>query len=298
MKSKFILQYACVLFLGMMYCNCVKAQLNSLGTGYFQNQYLYNPAMSGLNEKQANLGTGYRKYGNVTNGPQSIYLLGDYGFNAKMGVGVNVFFDKAGLINTSKIMGTYTYHMQVGSEDQKVHFGLSLGGVQTRLNNKEITGDIDDPSLYNFNDQHMKFETDFGVAYTDGKLNVQAALPNMISTFRNDEKNLANRSIFFAAASYKVKVSEEADGITIEPKIAFRGIKGNSSIFDAGANVTFLEDKLNVFGLYHTNKSITAGAGIKIASFAQITALYSTQASELKTYSGGDFEIGLRFNLK
>jgi type IX secretion system PorP/SprF family membrane protein len=272
------------------------AQLYTFGAGYFQNQYLLNPAMSGLENGKGHVGAGYARQGNVSNTPTSIYLNGDYGFGGNMGVGLNVYSDRAGLLNATKVMATYTYHIRLGSEEQRLHLGISAGGQQYRLNFQDVNGDLNDPSLYSYNNQNsMKFEMDAGLAYTDGKLNIQAAFPNLASYARKDIGTVANRPTFFLSGSYKLKVDDDEDGVSVEPKIAFRGITGNDNILDAGANLVFLKDVLNIFGLYHTSKNVTVGAGIKILEFAQATVIYTTQSADFKAYSRGDFELGLKF---
>jgi len=272
------------------------AQLNSFGAGYFQNQYLFNPAMSGLVVKHGSIGAGFRKQGDVDGAPVSMFLTGDYRFGGNMGVGVNVFYDKAGIQNTAKVMATYNYHVQVGTEEQLLHFGLSVGGVQARLDNTKIVGNPDDPALYNFNDRYMKFESDFGIAYTSPGLNVQAAFPNLVSYFSKDTKNVANRATFFTAVSYKLDVSGDKS-VIIEPKAVFRGIQGNSNLIDAGANVSALHERINVFGLYHSSKSFSVGAGLKISDFVNLGISYTTAPSSLRPYSGGDMEAALKFTL-
>ncbi|PZR28760.1 MAG: hypothetical protein DI535_04855 [Citrobacter freundii] len=295
MKKSSFIKYAGVLLSGMLFFQKGISQLNIPGTGYFQNQYLLNPAMSGQTAKQVRFGMGYQQSGNIKDGPQTYYLTGDYGFNERVGAGINLFYDKAGLVNTYKVMGTYSYHIPL-DERHQLHFGLSAGGVQHRLNNRSISGDLDDPLLYNYNDQFMRFEADFGMAYTDGKLTVQAAAPNLVSTFRKGDKDLVNRALFFGTVSYRLNLSDDNEDWSVEPKVAYRGIKGIKSIIDAGANLTY-KDIVNVFGMYHTNKSASAGVGLKVSNVVQVTALYNTQASEFKTYSGGDYAIGLLIQL-
>jgi type IX secretion system PorP/SprF family membrane protein len=301
MKNKINLQFILMVLLCLLIFCKGNAQINNFGTGYFQNQYVFNPAMSGLEAKKGNIGAGFRKSGDVKNGPQSAYLNGDYAFNEKTGAGVNLFYDRAGLINTLKVMATYSYHVQLDAAGaKKLHFGLSVGGIQKRLNNGDVHGDLDDPSLYNFNDQFMHFEADFGMAYTDDKLTIQAAAPNLVSTFGKNKNNItdvADRQIYFAAVSYKIRPTDNEDGLVIEPKVAYRGIKHSNSILDAGANFSFKKELVNVFGLYHSNKSLSAGAGLRISNIVQATFLYNTQSSDFKAYSTGNYEIGLRFKL-
>ncbi len=299
--NRYFLHHIIFAMLGLLLVKQDRAQDNTFGAGYFQNQYLFNPSMSGLKSGQATIGAGYRKQGTINNAPVSVYGSADYGCSNTLGAGVNIFSDKAGLLTTTKIMGSLSYHVRLGQNEQRLHFGVSAGGVQRRLNMIDINGDPSDPTLVQYNDQSMQFEMDGGLAYTDKYLTVQAALPNLVSYTRHYEKDIADRPTFFLSASYKWVVQgdeEEEDEITVEPRIAYRGFAGNENILDAGANMTFLGQRVNLFGIYHSTKNITAGAGLRILKFAQATVIYSSQPSTLKAYSKGDLELGLLFFLK
>ena len=98
------------------------AQLNPFGAAYFQNQYLFNPAMAGT-EQKLKLNVAYRKeWNDISNGPVNQYLSGDFGLSDKVGVGLKVINDKAGVLSTTGAMATYSYHIGI-SDKQKLHFG-------------------------------------------------------------------------------------------------------------------------------------------------------------------------------
>ena len=271
------------------------------GTGYFQNQYLFNPAMSGVKVHQANIAGSFAfQNSDVENKPSSLALTADYGFNRNIGGGLQAFSEKTGLINTTKIAATYSFHMNLGSDEKSLHLGLSGQGYQSRLDLGGVVGDLADPTLQFF-DRKMHFEAAFGAGYTDNNWNIQASMPNLVTLFKDksDELlNLLNTQIVFASASYKAVLYDEGDNsIDVEPKIAYRGYKGvQQNIFDAGANFNFNEYGLNVYGIYHTNKSVTAGLGFKILNAAEVMASYTSQTPELNRYSfGSNFEFGLKF---
>jgi type IX secretion system PorP/SprF family membrane protein len=268
-------------------------------TGYFQNQYLFNPAMSGVKNGEGALGAAYTKPTNIPNAPTTVALTGNYGFSESGAIGLNVVYDHAGLLNTTRIMGTYGYTLKLSNvNDDRLAFGLSIGGVQRRLNSGDIMGDPNDPVLYGYNDQKMKVEADLGAAYIGKSLTVQAAFPNMVSYFRKENDNVADLATFFTAVSYKIRTADDDDAIVVEPKAVFRGVKGTDNIVDFGANVTALKELINVFGMYHTSKSVTFGAGLKVIDAIQITVAYNTQASDLTAYSAGGLEFGLRYMFK
>ncbi len=72
-------------------------------------------------------------------------------------------------------------------------------------------------------------------------------------------------------------------------------MKGSDNIIDAGANITL--KMINLFGLYHTSKNITAGAGLKIADKLVVSAMYTSAGSAMRQYTDGSFEVGLNFSL-
>jgi len=267
------------------------AQLNPYGAGYFQNQYLFNPAMAGYQQK-LNVNLAYRKeWVDIPDGPVNQYLTGDYGLSDRVGARLKITNDKAGVLSTTEAMATYSYHIAV-SDNQNLHFGLSAGVWNRRVDNSRLNGEPGDASVMSAG--RTQFDADFGVAYNYDRLTVQGAFPNMVSYFQKNETDAVDKPTFFAAASYKVNVSNNED-ITLEPKVAYRGVKGYDQIVDVGANVDF-SNRVNVFGVYHTTKNITAGAGLNLFNKLAITANYTSASSVLKTYTDGTIEIGLRFS--
>jgi len=283
---------AFVLGLATFNVTTVKAQLNPLASQYFQNQYLFNPAMAGLN-KGLNINLAYSKQGYGIDGAQTTQAVSaDYQMD-KVGLGVNVYNQFAGVFRNTRAMLTYAYHLPLAGNDQKLSFGLSAGVVNNHINIGDVYGDQSDPTLANYNsNKATSVDGDFGIAYTDSKLTVQGTLPNLKSLFK-DNGSTAEREVFFTAVSYKLF---DPANVSLEPKVAYRQVKGFTNIVDAGANLSFNNDLFILQGLYHSSKSATFGVGYNMAGYA-LTAYYTTNTSTLSAYSNGDFEVSLKFNL-
>jgi type IX secretion system PorP/SprF family membrane protein len=281
---------------------CIKADAQNavFGSAYFQNQYVFNPAMSGLNAQEFNLNTAYQApFNSVPGGPRALYATADYGFNNQVGAGLSVINDKAGLFSNTRIAGTYSFHIKAGEQNQQINFGVSAVGILERLDIYDITGNPSDPLIYNFNNRSMQFEGDFGIAYTDDKLTAQATMPNMVALFGNKLRDVLEEQTLFAAVAYKFNLNESPESIIIEPKVAFRGYKDYQNVVDGGANVIFLKDVFSVYGMYHTNKAVSLGAGVKLLDAIQLTAAYNTQTSALQNFPlSTNFEVGLRYFVK
>jgi type IX secretion system PorP/SprF family membrane protein len=263
-------------------------------SAYFQNQYIVNPAMAGF-EKGLNLNLGLQQqFNSVPGSPKMQNFTADYRPGDNVGLGLNVNSDQSGLISRTRVMATYAYHLPVGEED-KLNFGLSFGINNVYIDYNKIVGDPNDVSVGLFNRRTVYVDGDLGLAYTSSRLTVQGAVPNLRSIFFKDDQELqALRNTFFTAISYKLPLS--GNNFTVEPKLAYRGVKGFDDIFDAGANLDMPDYNLSVSGFYHSNKSATLGVGI---SFKPVNVLlaYSNNTGSLNSYANNTFELGLKINL-
>lgn len=272
-----------------------QALLEPSGTQYFQNQYLSNPAMAGL-EKGLHLNAAYRKqWSGIDGAPVTKFFTADAAVGNRVGAGLNIFNDVAGLINRTRVALTYAYHLPLSDADHQLHFGLSLAWNVQRVDYKNLNGDAMDPSVGAFNRRDNYFEAEYGMAYTDTKLTLQASIPNIRSLVTGDNKAVDGGGIFFTAASYRFALDETIT--SVEPKICYRGVRGYDNIIDAGVNVSLLNNVANVMAMYHTSKSVTAGIGVKILETVAVQAMYTTQTGGVKTYVDGTYEVGVTVNL-
>jgi len=273
----------------------LSAQINPLGSMYFQNQYLGNPAMAGT-ERGMDLNLALRKQWTNIPGSQSIQTLtGEYGLSDKVGVALNIFNDQSGLFRHTRSVATYAYHLPLGDAAQHLSFGLSLGLMNERISTEDINGDPNDAMAASYNDRENYLDGDFGLAYVGSRLTFQAALPNMKSFLKKDlNSSSVDRSTFFSAISYKLSLSEGVEGFGLEPKVVYRGVRGFDNILDAGANLTYA-NRLNLFGMYHSTNAATFGVGMNYNSFG-VSGMYTTATSALSNYANGNFELSI--NLK
>lgn len=281
------------LITGVICCtNTVKAQLNPLATQYFQNQYLFNPAMAGLSQGFI-VNANYSKLGLSVDGLQNTEALSaEYQFN-KVGLGFNVVNQFSGLFRTTRAVVTYAYHLPVGSDGQKLNFGLSGGIVNQHVEVTNIIGDQTDLTVARYNDNKQNYvDGDFGVSYTAKKLTVQGALPNLKTLFK-DNGSTSEQEKFSTSVSYKFL--DPAD-ISVEPKLVYRDVRGFKQIVDGAVNVAFNNNAFSLQGIYHSSNSATFGFGFNMAEYS-VLGYYTTNTTTLNAYSNGNYEISLRVNL-
>lgn len=271
------------------------ALIEPSGNQYFQNQYLANPAFAGIDTGLHVNGSYRHQWSGIDGAPVTRFFTADYAAGKRVGVGVHLFNDVAGLINRTRAALTYAYHLPLNDRGQQLSFGLSLGVNVQRIDTKSVNGEVYDPSIGSFNRRDDYFEAELGMAYTNGKLNVQGAFPNVRSLVSGDNKTVDGGSIFFTAASYKFTISDAIS--SVEPKICYRGVRGYDNIVDIGVNIAVLNNVANVMTMYHTSKSLTTGIGVNIMKTVAIQAMYTSQTGGIKTYVDGTYEIGATIHL-
>ncbi|MES2653156.1 MAG: PorP/SprF family type IX secretion system membrane protein [Bacteroidota bacterium] len=271
----------------------VNAQLNPLGAQYYSNEYLINPAYAGK-EKGLKLNAAYRKlWGGVPGAPLTQNITADYGFN-RVGLGLNVNNESAGLLKQTRVVGSYAYHLPLDSGRSQLHFGISMGVMSQQLDNNSVNGNPNDISIGDYNGRRSYIDGDFGIAYTSDKFSIQAAIPNLNDFLNKSKANVADIVTFYSAISYNFNLKGEME---LEPKIAFRGVRNYDSMIDFGARMAFGGRKLFLTGIYHSNESTTFGIGLDFKKKYMISGMYTTETSALNTYANGSFELNLRINL-
>lgn len=272
------------------------AQLNPLAAQYYSNRFLINPAYAGSTDG-IKVNAAYRKlWSNVPGSPLTQSITADYG-KGKVGVGLNVYNESAGLQRQTRVTGTYAYHLQLGQEQQQLHFGVSLGFMSQRLENSDIYGNPNDPMVGQYNDRKTYLDGDFGIAYTSATFSLQASIPNLKSVLKKDVIKLADVTTFYAASSYHFKLTEGAEGIDLEPMVAYRGVQGFDNIWDAGAQLEIANQQVFITGMYHSTKNATFGLGMDFKKKYLVGGNYTTQTSALSGYTNGSFELNLRLSL-
>lgn len=289
MKNKI----AYIICLVLFSINASFAQLNPLTAQYYTNTYLANPAFAGYNQG-LNINASYRaQWTRIPGSPVVQNLTADYG-TEKVGIGLNINFDKAGLQRQSRVVGTYAYHLKLNNSDKALHFGLSVGFMQQRLSQQDLVGNINDPLAMNYNQRQTYIDGDFGIGYTSNRFRLEASLPNLNTFTKRDEIRVADVGTFYAAVSYKLDLATGAEGVDLEPKFAYRGIKGMDNMWDFGTQVSLANKQVNLTGMYHSNKSASFGLGLDYRKKLLINGFYTTQTSALTSYSNGSFELNIR----
>lgn len=268
------------------------AQINPMDAQLFHNQYLANPAKAGA-ETGAHLNLGYRNQWSSMPGSPRSQMISYEVQSKKIGLGLTVINDKAGLLNYTKVMGTYAYHLPLSNDKQFLHFGINLGVYKPNLNIDAVVADPNDPDLVNYNSRETLFDGDAGFAYSSERFSAEAVFYNLKGQLKGDFKNLVDNQLTFIAAEYAFPVADWS----VQSKIAYRGVRNYTDILDIGFNATTADQKLDFTAIYHSSKSASFGIGYVHRKNWHVLGVYNTPNATLSNYANGTFEVALRVHL-
>lgn len=287
-NTKNIVLFATLLFLS----SALSAQINPLGSQFFQNKYLANAAMAG-NEQGLNVNFGYRdQWSKIQGAPRTTSATAEYRAD-RVGLGLNFYKEQAGLLNNNSFKGTFAYHLPIGSDQQELHFGLSLGLNRLQINYQDIIADPNDPAAQAFNDRPSVVDGDFGFAYTNNKLTVEGAVSNIKNQLQADTKNTVDYNTFYSAVSYQFEFTDWK----MAPKVSYRGIKNYTNILDLAVELKTLSEDFGAIGMYHSNNSLSLGISYEHKKLWEIMSFYNTPAKDVSNYTNGAFELALRVHI-
>lgn len=302
------------------------AQQKPQYTQYIFNQYLLNPALSGI-ENYVDFKGGFRKqWAGISNAPQTSFVsanwaLGDnqlwsnpltsfpeqtggpmdqnYTQNymsspAHHGVGITAVLDKAGPLSRIDVNLTYAYHLQLNND-----FNLSLG-VAGGFSN--IALDVNalsfenggDPALSGTITNQIKPDLSVGLWLYGARLfagvSAQQLIPQKLSFTTNNFYNTGKEvPHFFATAGYKFFIDNDIAAI---PSIMVKYVQPTPVSFDLNMKVAF-KDRFWVGGSYRRDDSFAGMVGFNIGKLVNLTYSYDFTTSDLNQVSNGSHEIVL-----
>ncbi|MFD2584288.1 type IX secretion system membrane protein PorP/SprF [Pedobacter vanadiisoli] len=304
----------------------VFAQQKPQYTQYIFNQYLLNPALSGI-ENYLDFKAGYRKqWSGITDAPQTSFVsahwaLGDnqlwsnaltsfpeqtgnpmdrnYMQNymsspSHHGMGLTAVLDKTGPIKRLDANVTYAYHLQL-SNDFNLSAGVAAGISSISLDVNALTFDTPiDPIMNRALINQVKPDLSIGLWLYGARMfagvSVQQILPQKLSFTGDNNYNMGKEvPHYFATGGYKFFVDDEISAI---PSVMIKYVSPTPVSFDLNMKLAF-KDKIWLGGSYRRDDSFAAMAGFNIGKMVNLTYSYDFTTSQLNQVSNGSHEIVL-----
>lgn len=293
------IQFLAVLILAALVSNGQQLTASS-----FYDMYgpLHNPATAGSN-KYGQLGGLFRtQWSGMPGAPQTGMLFGNaYLPGAKLGIGGYLYNDVTGPTTRNGLQAAIAYHIPM-KNDASFSLGLEARVQQFSYDRKQLQGSLgpNDPVIQG-NENRIKGDAGFGVAYTSKKLQVGASVSQLIQSKLNlyegagtpNEEAMLYRH-YYLHGNYSWNV----DNVTkIVPNLLF--IYLPNAPLEVQGGVRVVHNDLFWYGLtWRANQAWLVSAGVKIKERFNIGYSFDIYTTPLSIYDKGSngHEIMLRYD--
>ena len=301
------------------------AQQRPQYTQYIFNNYLINPAISGI-ENYIDLKAGYRtqwtglegapvtnyisvnaplgknflagdanSFGGQENNPMSRSYLQNYmAAEPHHGIGMHAVLDKAGPIDRVDVNATYAYHLGL-TDKLNIALGVAVGVSKISLDYSKINlENSQDPAIVATETDRLKPDLGAGLWIYGPKYFVGLSGQQLLGqtlNFTNNNQYTQGKAVphFFLTAGYKIFL---ADDIAAVPSVMIKKISPAPNSYDANLKLAF-RDKFWLGGSYRHNDSFSVLAGFNISYLFNLSYSYDFTTSDLANVSNGTHEIVL-----
>lgn len=264
---------------------------------------LINPSMAGSNGSM--VGVGYRtQWSGISGAPKTAVAFGSFDLpNQKIGLGGYIYNDQTGPTSRTGVQLAFAKHIPTGN-DGRFSLGIEARGLQYSIDRAKLSATLgSDPALGN-SDNQFKFDAGFGISYSNKKLQVGAAVTQLIqskldfytgNSTRSEEARLYRHYYLHGLYNWAI---DEAN--TITPHVLFTYLPNAPLEMQGGVRVDHKQLFWAGMG-FRLKQSITASAGIHITKKFMLGYsfdLYRNPVSIFDNGGGNAHEVMLRYKLK
>ncbi len=311
--------------------NAVFAQQKPHYTQYILNQYIVNPALTGI-ENYVDIKASHRmQWVGLQDAPVTTYLtihgpIGKSDFKTTAtsysvpgenprgknyweeyvpsrphhGWGVQVINDRTGPLNQFAAYGTYAYHIGL-TGSTNLAAGLGLGVTNMSLNTDKLQFNTAvDPAVYgsgvlnNFN-----FDMNVGLYLYSGDyfvgVSAQQVMPSKIDFSNNAIKKTEGKRVphLFATAGYRFLIG---DNFNFIPSLMVKYIQPAPVQVEVNGKLQY-QDLMWVGASYRHDDGVAAMVGLNVSNAFNVGYSYDYTTSRLNNYTKGTHEIVVGFTI-
>lgn len=315
----------------MILASAAVAQQKPHYTQYILNQYIINPALTGI-ENYVDVKASHRQqWVGLQDAPVTTYLtihgpIGKTDYNTTAtsqsvpgenprgknywqdyvaskphhGWGVQVINDRTGPFNQFSAYGTYAYHIGL-SPGVNLSAGIGAGVNNTSLNSDKLQFYTTvDPAVYTSGYlNNVRFDMNAGIYLysADYFVGVSAlqVVPSRIDYSNNAIKPVSGKSVphLFATAGYRFLLGEDFNFL---PSVMVKYLSPVPVQFEVNGKLLY-RDRLWAGASYRHEDGIAAMLGINISTVLNVGYAYDYTTSRLNNYTKGTHEVIVGFTI-
>ncbi|QMU29231.1 PorP/SprF family type IX secretion system membrane protein [Adhaeribacter radiodurans] len=304
----------------------LKAQQQPHFSQYMINNYILNPAISGI-EDYTDVKSGFRRQWMGLEGAPLTYYTSAHmplnktditvsalrnkdrrikriGLHQKArphhGIGVIAQVDKTGPLKSTSFNASYAYHIPFTNKI-KLSAGISGGTIKYRLNTNEVfLANQNDPTLYDNDISRLKFNLSVGLWLYSQRFYLGLAGNQLLRNNRDFETNgqysgpgsLQKHYVLTGGVRFDV-----APTIAIVPSVQVNVAFPSPASYDFNLKAIY-SDRFWVGSSYRHGDAFAGLAGVNISPILDLGYSYDVTTSELSSSNAGSHEIVIGFKLQ
>lgn len=277
-----------------------------------ESAFIYNPAITGTEEKNVFLLSGRKVWTKIKGSPTTINLAYHMPIeNKNIGIGAYFINDFTGPTSFTGVNLSFAYHIVFReynpgvSERQILSFGLSLSGIQYRINGSGLKLDQpDDNAIFVYRGSQFYPDAAFGVFYKSKKVEAGLSIPQLLhldvpvnARQTGEQSSLRKMQHYNAYFTYKFDLNPKRMNNRkhyLEPSVNIHYVI--NAPFQGLATLRYNYD--NIFFTevgYRSLSTIFLGAGFTISKQFSFAYAYDFNVNNVRTDLGSVHEIQLKY---
>jgi type IX secretion system PorP/SprF family membrane protein len=256
----------------------LRAQQSAQFSQYVFDELYINPAYAGYKE-DFYAHTSYRmQWAGMEGAPRTFVLGVDHMLRPQINLGLQLYNDRIGLLNTTSLMASYAYRIRL-SRSYNLAMGFALGGLNTSIDAGLLDGASEsgtqDPLVATGNFSHLAPDVALGVYLSCERWYIGLSAQNLVAgnvgapTDRS-YKLPRVRPTFFVSTGLLCYVARD---LKFKPTLLYTEDFAGQSSFDINLTALFFSDRLWLGLGYRTGAILWKGKNMSGASSFQGSAV-------------------------
>lgn len=285
---------ACFCFLPLYFYG----QLYSTSDHYVHHSLIINPAYAG-SQDALSVSMFHRRYWSGFEGsPQTIAFTADAPINSeRVGLGLFLLNDKAGISNESTLAGNYAYRLKL--KESTLAFGLAFGFTLYRNSWDDLAArDANDELLSNQQTTGILPDVSMGMYYSTVNYFVGFSLPMFLSheyDSQDDSYRMLNQMSEYSYYLQAGATHNLSNDIKIFPTLLIKYYPSNTLQADLNAQV-ILRDKLWLGAGYRTKSTLIGLLQYQINKQLRFAYSYNFNLGKMIQFNNNTHEVMLHYN--
>lgn len=277
----------------------VFAQQEVMYTQYMFNMMSVNPGYAGSRGILSATAMHRNQWVGVEGAPKTETISFDMATrNKKVGLGIQAFNDRIGIVKTTGFYATYAYRINFEEKGSSLAIGLQ-GGIsnyKADLTKVELIDGGDPAFSQNINAIMPSFGA--GIYYNTPKFYAGFSIPNLVKSYLRKDKYLYSTEVtakrylhFFFMTGYVFDLDET---FKLKPSLLVKTVRGAPIEADVNLNL-WIKDIVGVGASYRTGDAVSGLLEVQITNQLRLGYAYDHSISKLVKYNQGTHEVMLRF---